>query len=120
MIRGGLCFLFEAGNLESLINNANIPAGEYNILRFYVTSAVISTDDGETHEAQMTSGRVQINLHFTVGSNGDVDIVLEIDVNKSVTVGGGPNPFYKLRPVIHVRNLNVDNGDDDDDDDDDD
>lgn len=119
-VDAGTIDLFEEGNLESIINNAGIPSGEYNKLRFYVVGATISTDDGETHEAQMTSGKVDVNLHFTVGSGGSVDVILEIDVNKSVTVGGGPNPFYKLRPVIHVRNLNVDDGDDDDDDDDDD
>jgi hypothetical protein len=94
--------VMDIDSMNALITGGDIPEGQYNILRFYITGAVISTDDGELHTAAISSNKLDINLHFEAGGGDEVEIFLQMDVDKSVKKQGKNPVSYRLQPVIHL------------------
>jgi hypothetical protein len=100
--------VMEPGVIEQVIASSEIPAGEYNQLRFQIDSAQVTTESGE-YEAEVPSGKLKINVPFTIFEDGATEVTITIDPRASLVVAGPPsNPKYLLRPVIHVTDIEED------------
>jgi hypothetical protein len=100
--------LMESGVIEQVIASSAIPAGEYNQLRFQIDNARVTTDSGE-YEAEVPSGKLKINVPFTVYEDGATEVTITIDPRASLVVAGPPSdPKYLLKPVIHVADIEED------------
>jgi hypothetical protein len=94
--------LMELGTIEEVIASSQIQAGKYNQLRFLINTARVTTESGE-YEADVPSGKLKLNVPFTVFEDGSTEITISIDPEASLVVAGNPsNPKYLLKPVIHV------------------
>lgn len=94
--------LMELGTIEEVIASSQIPTGEYNQLRFRINTAQVTTESGD-YEADIPSGKLKINVSFTVFEDGSTEVTISIDPKASLVVAGNPsNPKYLLKPVIHV------------------
>lgn len=100
-----------ADNPAVFINNANIPAGNYNWLEMIVDDSNSSltyamTDSGEMVEVDIDvpSNRVRLINNFEVDVNESVRFLFDWDVHRGLVhaVGRG---LYILKPVIHVLDI---------------
>lgn len=104
----------------ALISSSEITPGVYNQLRFMVTSAEVTTESG-TYDVEIPSGKIKINLAFTISEDMVIEITMTIDPKNSLKVTGNEkNPKYKLNPNFKISNVTEECDEDCDDDDDDD
>lgn len=100
--------LMEIGAIEEVIASSDIPAGDYNLLWFQIDSAQVTTESGE-HEAEVPSGKLKLEVPFTVYEDGSTEVTISIDPQGSLIVAGPPSdPKYLLKPVIHVVDVEED------------
>ena len=99
-------------NLTSLIANskllgsAKLPSGTYNIVRFNVTSALV-TVGGKNYTATVPSGKVQAVLSRGVDVKSGQTSTLLIDISPKVT--GNTNSGYMLVPSANAQPTNPSN-----------
>lgn len=90
---------------EEVISDTEIEAGSYNMLRFEVDGAQVTTESG-VYEADVPSNVIKINVTFVVHENGNTEITMEIDPKASLIVAGNPaNPKYILVPVLKITDV---------------
>jgi len=92
-----------------LIDKAVIPSGGYNWIRLNVnaendgnTDTYIKLNDGSVHELWIPSNRqsgLKIITRFEVSANGNLDLMLDFDLRKSIVLNKGN---YKLRPTLRM------------------
>jgi|GEM_PF-2700980 len=101
------------GVMQPLVEGEGIPEGAYNVLRFYATNATVTTESG-TYEAEVISGKIQINASFNISSDDTTSIELSCSA-KVISTGNPDDPSYIVKININVKG--VDDPDDDDDED---
>jgi hypothetical protein len=100
--------LMSLGAIEKIIASAEISDGNYNQIRFKVDSAQVATESGE-YDAEVPSGKIKINVSFTVHKDGSTEVTISIDPKASLKISGNKdNPKYKLSPVIHLIGVDED------------
>ena len=88
-----------------LISLSEITPGIYNKMRFEVTDAEVTTASG-TYNADIPSGKIKINLAFTINEDMLVEITMTIDPKKTLKITGNEkNPKYKLNPVFKISGI---------------
>jgi hypothetical protein len=106
--------LISLNNIEKLISSTEITNGSYNLIRFLIDSAIVTTESG-TYDATVPSSKIDVSVKFDIISGEMTIIVLAADPSASLVITGGPNPKYLLKPVLKVKKVTnpTDNGDDD-------
>ncbi|MDG6905436.1 MAG: DUF4382 domain-containing protein [Nitrososphaerota archaeon] len=81
-------------NVSKILGNDSVPAGNYTMIRFTITSAV-ATVSGVNESLTVPSGQIKVPTQFQISSSKTTTIVLEINpgqINISVS--------RNLRPVV--------------------
>jgi hypothetical protein len=91
-------------SVENLICTTEITAGSYNQIRFYVNTAMVTTNSG-TYIAEVPSGKINVAVQFEVTTGDVTEVVLSWDPDASLNKTGNNPPVYKLQPVIHVKRI---------------
>jgi hypothetical protein len=106
--------LMSLNNIEKLISSTEITDGSYNLIRFLIDSAIVTTESG-TYDATVPSSKIDVSVKFDIISGDMTIIVLAADPSASLVITGGPNPKYLLKPVLKIKKVTnpTDNGDDD-------
>lgn len=101
------------GVTETLVD-AEVPVGEYDLIRVYVKGVNVVMKDGEVFNLKVPSGpqsgiKVFIDPPLVVAGGLSADLLLDFDVSKSFVARGnirkpGFNGFI-FKPVIKVSNL---------------
>lgn len=99
------------GNSESLFNNEEVPAGEYNFILLHLTEneafpdMFVEDDAGNTHDLQVSSAQgLRLVSGFNVPRGGSADFTIDFDVRKAVVNPSAENQPYKLRPALRLLN----------------
>ena len=100
----------QAGKTEVLLENVRVPVGTYNWIRLHVNAvrdlvmdSYIELNDGSQHELNVPGGAqtgLQIINNIDVGSNADVNLLIDFDLRQSIVVMG--NGDYALSPVLRM------------------
>jgi hypothetical protein len=107
--------LLQDGATTDLLNDEDLPAGEYAWIRLKVyTDATaldasyiqITTDSGsETHNLSIPSGNetgLKLVSGFTIAQGSIKRLVIDFDLRKSVLAPPGINPLYVLKPTLRI------------------
>lgn len=86
--------------IEEFLGNAQIESGHYTQIRMEVENCVVTTTDGQQHNAKVPSGKLKIvgSYAFDVEADQTTIVTLDIDAEKSVV---GKAPFV-FKPTIKV------------------
>lgn len=85
---------------DTLIATASMPPGNYSQIRLFISKVTVEDESG-THDAKVPSGSktgLKLNVNSTVGDFGDVAILLDFNVEKSLVKRDSGE--YILKPVI--------------------
>ncbi|PGF16065.1 hypothetical protein CP556_08005 [Natrinema sp. CBA1119] len=83
------------GANASMIDEFELPAGDYEKVFIYVSDTEGILTDGSETKVKLPSNRLQINSKFTIGDGERVDFVYDIAPHKA-----GNSGKYILKPVI--------------------
>ena len=86
--------------VDTLIGTATVPPGNYSQIRLFISKVTVEDETG-THDVIVPSGAksgLKLNVNAAVGGSGDVAILLDFNVAKSLVKQG--NGQYLLKPVI--------------------
>ncbi|OAQ52991.1 hypothetical protein HTG_09175 [Natrinema mahii] len=83
------------GANASMIDEFDLPAGDYETVFIYVSDTEGVLTDGSTTRVKLPSNKLQLNKKFTIGNNESVDFVYDIAPHKA-----GKSGKYILKPVI--------------------
>jgi hypothetical protein len=90
-----------------LIAMLDVPPGEYQKLRMYVTEATLVMEDPDDptleirYDIEVPSSKVDVPVSFSVSGGENTEVVLDFDAALSVQVNETQgNNQYLLRPVI--------------------
>jgi len=86
-------------NVTKLLGNVSIPAGNYTMIRFTVSSAV-ATIAGVNSTLNVPSGEVKLPVQFQVKSGETTRIVVDITADMTIISASG-----NLRPVVTVKSI---------------
>ncbi len=102
----------QGGNAALLLNDEEVPAGEYNWVRLYISTEpgeLTAVDmNGGVHDLYIPSGAqtgLKLVRGFTVPAGGDADFTIDFDVRKSIVDPQGSNPSgaeYFLKPALRL------------------
>jgi len=107
---------FTDGKTALIIDNENVPAGDYEWLRIFFdmdASYVRLEADGATYPLFMPSGEqtgYKLVGGFTVPANGTVEYILDFDLRKSLlsppglSGPSGENRTFLLKPTVRMMN----------------
>jgi hypothetical protein len=97
---------FTDGNTTQLVPQTTLTSGMYTQVRLGVQSAEVVTDTDQHFTVDIASGDLKTdkNFDFNVADGGGVALTVDFDLSQSLVVTGGPNPVYKLKPVLHLVN----------------
>ncbi|WP_222915799.1 DUF4382 domain-containing protein [Natrinema sp. SYSU A 869] len=103
------------GANASVVDEFELPAGDYEKVFIYVSDTEGVLADGSTTRVKLPSNKLQINSKFTIGDGERVDFVYDIAPHKA-----GNSGKYILKPVIsqsgtgddvEIRNVDQEKGD---------
>ncbi|TMT77915.1 DUF4382 domain-containing protein [Haloterrigena sp. H1] len=83
------------GANASMIDEFELPAGEYETVFIYVSDTEGVLTDGTETQVKLPSNKLQLHTTFTIGNNESVDFVYDIAPHKA-----GKSGKYVLKPVI--------------------
>ncbi|MBZ6494924.1 DUF4382 domain-containing protein [Natrinema longum] len=83
------------GSNASMIDEFELPAGDYETVFIYVSDTEGVLTDGSTTRVKLPSSKLQLDRKFTIGDNESVDFVYDIAPHKA-----GKSGKYILKPVI--------------------
>ncbi len=86
-------------NVTEMLGSTQVPAGNYTMIRFTVTSAV-ATILGSNATLKVPSGEIKVPLTFQVRSGATTTIVLDISADMTNISASG-----NLRPVVTVKSV---------------
>lgn len=101
----------QGNNFEALVNNLEVPAGNYNWVRLGVNAepgemdSFISFEDGSSISLYVPSGSqngLKVNRGFVVPAGGNISLTVDFDLRKSVTNPVGQADDYILKPVLKM------------------
>lgn len=96
-----------------LLDDALVPAGQYEFIRLKVNSSrtepdsFIRLDDGSVHPLFIPSGAesgLKLNGAFVIGAGSTSDFTVDFDLRKSVHEPQNAQDAYFLRPTLRVVN----------------
>ncbi|AGB30065.1 hypothetical protein C488_19407 [Natrinema pellirubrum DSM 15624] len=108
------------GANASMIDEFDLPAGDYETVFIYVSDTEGVLTDGNETNVKLPSNKLKLNSAFTVGDNESIDFVYDIAPHKA-----GGSGKYVLKPVIsqsgtgddvEIRDVDKDEADEDDND----
>jgi len=109
-VRPGVYELLQFRNgLDTLLMEANIPAGTIQQMRLKLGSNNSIVVDGQAFPLSTPSGQqsgIKLNLNQTFAAGGAYDIWIDFDAAKSIVQTG--NGQYKLKPVIRAYSAQTD------------
>lgn len=95
-------------NTEVLLNNEEVPAGEYNWIRLIVNAGFddvfdswVMTDMGEQVEIRVPSGELKLVSGFTVVRGGEASFVIDWNLRMGLTRPPG-QAGYLLKPAHRI------------------
>ena len=98
-------------NTEVLLNNEQVPAGEYNWIRLIVNAdfdnvfdSYVVTETGEQVEIRVPSGEVKLVSGFTVVEGGEASFVIDWNLRMGLTAPPG-QAGYLLKPAFRIVDL---------------
>jgi plastocyanin len=83
--------------IEELMSTVELEAGDYNLIRLYVSEVTV-VYNGEEQEAKLPSGKIDINLAFTVNANSSHLVSMDFELDKSLHITGDGTII--MAPVI--------------------
>ncbi|QLG49903.1 DUF4382 domain-containing protein [Natrinema halophilum] len=83
------------GANASMIDEFELPAGEYETVFIYVSDTEGILTDGTETNVKLPSNKLQLHTTFTIGNNESVDFVYDIAPHKA-----GGSEKYILKPVV--------------------
>ncbi|NQT73033.1 MAG: DUF4382 domain-containing protein [Chloroflexi bacterium] len=94
--------LLELRGVEAILGSAEIESGHYTQIRMEVESCTVTMIDGETHTAEVPSGKLKIVGFgsFNVEPGKTTVVTLDIDAEESVRVTGTGQ--VKFKPTVKV------------------
>ncbi|WP_123534891.1 DUF4382 domain-containing protein [Halosimplex salinum] len=103
------------GANATLLQQFDLPAGEYDKVHMEVSEVNGTLTDGESANVKLPSNKLQLNSQFTVENGSEVDFVYDVTVHEA-----GNSGKYILKPVVSESGTEVpiERVDDDDDRDD--
>lgn len=95
------------GNAANLLDEQDVPAGDYNWIRLKVDSTDINemnvlTDGGKTEGLSVPSGELKLVSGLTVPQEGAADFTIDFDMRKAVINPENDGGDYKLRPALRL------------------
>ncbi len=90
---------FANGHTTQLVPQVALAPGHYTQIRLGVQSATIVTDTG-SFPAVIPSGNLKTAQEFEFDATGAVDLTVDFDLSRSLTVTGSNT--YILKPVLHI------------------
>ncbi len=103
-IRPGHYDILEFRNgTDTLLMEANLPAGKFQQIRLKLGGDSYVVVDGQTHPLETPSGQqsgIKLNLHNELAAGGAYDIWIDFDAAKSIHQTG--NGKFMLKPVIRA------------------
>lgn len=104
------------GVTETLVNQ-DFPAGDYDLIRIYVTGVNVVLTDGTTYDLQVPSGeqtgiKVFVTPGITVQGGLTAELLLDFDVSRSFIPLGNLNSVdgitgFNFKPVIKASNVST-------------
>ena len=100
----------QGSNQELLIEDFEVPAGDYSFVRLHVDAnrgvedSFIELDDGSIHSLFIPSGSqsgLQLNGPFTLEADAATAFTIDFDLRKSVTAPEGQQDYF-LRPTLRI------------------
>ncbi|MFB0503694.1 MAG: DUF4382 domain-containing protein, partial [Candidatus Bathyarchaeia archaeon] len=91
--------LTEALDAEVYLLEADLVAGKYNILRFNISSAIVTVDSSNMTDVKVPSGKINIVITeggVTIKSNEDSELLLDIETRVVYSKG---RDQYQLVPA---------------------
>ncbi len=87
-------------NVTKMLDRMKVPAGNYSMIRFTITSA-IATINGQNTSLRVPGGEIKIPLSFQIKSGATTSIVIDItdDYMNNISASGN------LRPVVTVKSV---------------
>ena len=101
----------QGSQFETLVDNLEVPAGNYNWVRLGVNAnsgemdSYINFKDGSSFSLYIPSGSqngLKINRNFVVPAGGNISLTVDFDLRKSVTNPVGQVDDYFLKPVLKM------------------
>lgn len=86
--------LLKLTNITKYLGSNKVPAGNYTMIRFNVTSAV-ATVSGVNQTLNVPSGQIKAPEHFQVASGKTTSVVLDVTVDMTHI-----SAAWNLRPVL--------------------
>lgn len=93
---------YQAGGFESLIQNEEVPAGQYNWMRLELGDNNTIEIDGGIYDLTSPSARGVQTSGFVVPAGGSVALTIDFDVRKSIVNPQNDPNDYKLKPVLRL------------------
>lgn len=100
-----------------LLADADIPAGDYSLMRVYVTAGQVTLTDGHVFPLKVPSGEqtgIKLHFDFTVVASGDTSLLLDIDLSRAfraIPSGHIDDPStirgFHFTPSVALRLINV-------------
>tara|TARA_Y100000780_G_scaffold17504_1_gene15040 strand:- start:3597 stop:4553 length:957 start_codon:yes stop_codon:yes gene_type:complete len=91
----------QGGVVESLIQDEEVPAGDYNWMRLEVGNNNTIVIGGNEYPLTTPSARGVQTSGFVIPAGGAVALTIDFDVRKSI-VNPQNNNTYKLKPVVRL------------------
>ncbi|WP_372986609.1 DUF4382 domain-containing protein [Marinobacter sp.] len=91
----------QGGAVEALIQDEEVPAGEYSWMRLEVGTNNTIEIDGAVYDLTTPSARGVQTSGFVVPAGGEVALTIDFDVRKSI-VNPQNDTIYKLKPVVRL------------------
>lgn len=92
--------------VSTLLGDIDLAAGRYTQIRLEVSDGWVESE-GEGFAVFVPSGVVRLNRPFDVCTDGEVEILLDFDAEKSLHYNPGLNQF-RLQPVVKVASVSED------------
>lgn len=91
--------LLSLANVTKILGSNSIPAGNYTMVRFTVTSAVATIADSNV-TLNVPSGELKVPVHFQIRSGETTKIILDVTADMT-----NISAAHNLRPVVTVKSL---------------
>ncbi|PSP63746.1 hypothetical protein BRC79_11000 [Halobacteriales archaeon QH_8_67_27] len=90
------------GANATLLEQFDLPAGEYNEIHMEVSEVNGTLTNGESANVKLPSEKLRLNSQFTVENGSEVDFVYDVTVQKA-----GNSGKYVLKPVVSESGTDV-------------
>lgn len=93
----------QRANVERLMDEEEVPAGEYNWIRLDVDESElhVKKKDGGEYDLRVPSGKLRLVSGFTVPAGGEVDFTIDVDLRDALVNPQGQDG-YLLRPALRI------------------